>query len=199
MKKLMKFAALLIVGAMVFTACEKDVVLNVPGDATIDLGDEFDALEGVSVDGANVEDVDVLWDPAWNEFEVNHYIASYEIEGETAQRNVYVQADKLGGNYAVTDEDDDGTTYNPYPVIVARGEEYNELRFNELFFNDIIVDAIVDGSVITIPQEGHIVEGENVSIQGTGTYDGENQKILTIDYEIGYPGEDVITGTSTFN
>ena len=191
MKNLLKFTVALVISAFIFTACETEVTLTVPtSDVTIDLGDDFDELDGVTVDGADIEDVQVLWNPAWNNELVDLYVASYSVEGETAQRNVYVRADKLAKTYQVTDVDDDGTQYTPYPVIVTRGTEFNELRFNELFFDDVIVNGVVNGSVITIPQQTF----QGVSIQGTGTYDGAAQKILTIDYII-----DGIAGTSTFD
>lgn len=191
MKKLLKFTAALVIGAFVFTACQTDVTLTVPTtDATIDLGDDFDPKAGVTVDGAKLEDVQVLWNPAWNNELVDHYVASYSIEGETAQRNVYVRADKLAKTYQVTDVDEDGTQYTPYPVIVTRGTEFNELRFNELYFDDVIVNGVINGSVLTIPQQTF----QGVSIQGTGTYDGATQKILTINYTI-----DGVAGTSTFD
>lgn len=190
MKNWLKFTAALVIGAFIFTACETEVTLTVPGDATIDLGDDFDPKQGVTVDGAKLEDVQVLWNPAWNNELVDHYVASYSIEGETAQRNVYVRADKLTKTYQVTDVDDDGTQYTPYPVTVTRGTEFNELRFNELYFDDAIINAVINGSVITIPQQTF----QGVSIQGTGTYDGAAHKILTINYII-----DGVPGTSTFD
>jgi len=189
MKNWLKFAAALMIGAFVFTACETEVTLTVPGDATIDLGDSFDPMEGVSVSGAKLDDVLVLENPQFSNVLVDHYVFSYSVEGETAQRNVYVQADKLARTYQVTDVDDDGTQYAPYPVIVTRGPEFNQLRFNELYFDNIIVNAVINGPVITIPQQTH----QGVSIQGTGTYNGETQRILTINYTI-----DGVTGTSTF-
>lgn len=195
MKKWLKFAAVIMVGALIFTACEKDVTLSVPGEAVIDLGDEFDPLAGVTVDGAKVEDVQVLWNPAWSNVLVNHYVATYQIEGETAQRDVYVRADKLARSYAVTEVDNAGT-YGPYPVIVTTGNAFNELRFNELFFDDIIVNATIDGEAMTIPTQSFF--GGDVIINGTGTYNGSTQRVLSIDYTIDYFGEDIV-GTATFN
>ncbi len=191
MKNWLKFTMTLVIGAFIFTACETEVTLTVPTtDVTIDLGDEFDPLNGVTVDGADIEDVQVLWNPAWSNVLVDHYVASYSVEGQTGQRNVYVQADKLAKTYQVTDVDNDGTQYTPYPVSVTRGPEFNELRFNELYFENIIVLGVINGPVLTIPQQ--TLQG--VSIEGTGTYDGEAQKILTIDYII-----DGVPGTSTFD
>jgi len=194
MKNWLKFTAALIIGAFIFTACETEVTLTVPGDATIDLGDDFDPKAGVTVDGAKLEDVQVLWNPAWNNELVDLYVASYSVEGETAQRNVYVRADKLTGNYAVTEVDNTGT-FGPYPMNVTRGTEFNELRFNELFFDDIIVNGVINGAVITIPSQNFF--SNNVTIQATGSYDGAGHKILELDYTIDYYGDEIV-GKATF-
>ncbi len=195
MKKWLKFAAVIMVGALIFTACEKDVTLSVPGEAVIDLGDEFDPLAGVTVDGAKVEDVQVLWNPAWSNVLVNHYVATYQIEGETAQRDVYVRADKLARNYAVTELDNTGS-FGPYPVVVTRGTEFNELRFNELFFDDIIVNAVIDGAAMTIPTQSFF--SGNVTVNGTGSYNGDTQRVTSINYTMDYYGEEII-GVATFD
>lgn len=181
-------------GAFIFTACETEVTLTVPGDATIDLGDDFDPKAGVTVDGAKLEDVNVLWNPAWNNELVDHYIASYTVEGESDQRNVYVRADKLTGNYAATEVDNTGT-FGPYPINVVRGPEFNEIRFNELFFDDIIINAVINGSVITIPAQNYF--NNNVTIQATGSYDGAAHKILQLNYTMNYFGDEIV-GTATF-
>lgn len=190
MKKWSKFAAILAVGAFLFTACEKDVVLNVPADATIDLGDTFDPMTGVTVEGAKLADVVVSSNPTFSNVKVDRYTFTYTVEGETATRNVFVQADKLAKTYQVTDVDDDGTSYTPYPVTVTRGTEFNQLRFNELWFDNVIVNGTVNGDVITIPTQTF----GGTAVSGTGTYDGTTQKILSITYIIGGQG-----GTSTFN
>ncbi len=194
MKNWLKFTAALVIGAFIFTACETEVTLTVPGDATIDLGDDFDPKAGVTVDGAKLEDVNVFWNPAWNNELVDLYVASYSVEGETDQRNVYVRADKLTGSYGVTEVDNTGT-FGPYPLTVTRGPEYNEIRFNELFFDDIIVNAIINGAVITIPAQNYF--GNTVTIQATGSYDGAGHKILKLDYTLLIDDEEVV-GTATF-
>jgi len=181
-----------------FTACEEDVTLDVPGAATIDLGEEFDPLDGVEVSGADLEDVDVLENPAFDNEVVNHYVFTYTVNGESATRDVYVQVDELTGTYQVTDEGDDGTTYGPYPVNVSKGNEYNELRFNEWLYDDIIVNANVIGEEIDIPEQNFIVDGADITISGTGNYDGEAGVILELHYKDDWEGE-VLEGTSTFD
>jgi hypothetical protein len=195
-KNWLKLTAALFVGALIFTACETEVTLTAPPDATIDLGDNFDEKAGLIVDGANAEDVLVLWNPAFNNELVDHYVGTYTVEGVSDTRNVYVRADKLAKTYAVVDQVDGGDTYN-YPVIVSKGTEFNELRFNELFYDDIIVDGIVNGNVITIPSQNFY--GGEVNIQGTGTYDGAAQKILQVTYTLKETGFPNLTGTVTFN
>jgi hypothetical protein len=192
----LKFTAALFIGAMIFTSCDKEVTLTAPPDATIDLGDAFDEKAGLIVDGAKVEDVNVLWNPTFNNELVDHYVFTYTVEGVSDTRNVYVRADKLAKIYAVVDQVDGGDTYN-YPVTVSRGTEFNELRFNELFYPDIIVNGVVNGSVITIPAQNFY--GGEVNIQGTGTYDGAAQKILQVTYTLKETGFSDLTGTVTFD
>lgn len=195
MKKLMKFSAALMFGALIFTACTpSETTLTVPADATIDLGDTFDPMTGVTVDGGDIDDVTVTWNPTFNANVVDKYVITYTISGESKTRNLFVRADKLAKSYSVTDVDSDGTTYNPYPVTVTRGTEYNELRFNELWYNDIIINGTISGTTLTIPSQTFTIEGSQVVVSGTGTYDGANLKISTISYNLGGT-----TGTSTFN
>ncbi len=199
MKNWMKFAAVLLFSAFVFTSCQEDeVILSVPGDATIDLGTDFDPMAEVSVDGADIEDVVWTAVPAWNANEVNHYVFTYAVADQSVDRNVYVQVDELLGTYQVIDQDDDGTTYSPYPVIVTKGAEYNSLRFNELWYAGVIVNGEVNGSVITIPsQTVNAVDG-TATVSGTGTYDGATGEILTINYNITDAAETYV-GVSTFD
>lgn len=196
MKNWLKFAAVLTLGAFLFTACSDDddddveIFLNVPADATLNLGADFDPMEGVSVQGTSIDNVEWVVNPEWNKHLVNHYVFTYVAGDKNAERNVYIQVDNLLGTYVVSDEDADGTTYTPYSVTVTKGNAYNKLRFNDLYYPDFIVNANVIGSVIEIPEQTH----QNVTVEGTGTYDGENGVILTIDYII-----DGVEGTSTFD
>ncbi len=193
----MKFAAALVIGAFVFTACEDDdVILSAPADTTLDLGAEFNPMDGVSVDGMDIEDVTWNAVPEWNIYEVNHYVFTYTAGDQVADRNVFIQVDELLGIYEVTDEDDDGTSYEPYLVTVSKGSEYNTLRFSELFYPDIFINAEVNGGFITIPEQTFF--DNTVTIEGTGSYDGETRKILVINYNIVDNGETFV-GTSTFD
>ncbi len=194
MKNWLKFAAVLVVSAVIFTACEDDdeeIFLNVPADETVDLGAEgFDPMEGVSVTGTDLENVTYEVTPQWDPYLVDQYLFTYSAEDVTAERTVYIQADNLSGNYVVSDVDDDGTEYDDYIVDVIPGSEYNELRLNEYLIEGVFINAIVNGPTITIP----VQERSGWEIQGTGSYDGEEGVILTIDYII--DGE---PGTSTFS
>ncbi len=197
MKDLIKLLSIIMVGTFVFTACEKDVVLTVPGDATIDLGEEFDPMDGVKVDGADLDDVTVSWNPKFDNTLVNHYVATYSVNGESAQRNVYVRADKLAGTYVVNDVEPDWES-GEYTVTVVAVGEYNELRFDKWLYEEIsLITGVVNGDVITIPSQDFVVEGFDVNVQGTGTYDGEAQKILQIEYTLEENGE-TYSGTSYF-
>lgn len=191
MKNLMRFSAALMFGALIFTACTpSETTLTVPADATIDLGDDFDPMTGVTVDGGDIDDVTATWNPQFNKNLVDKYVITYAISGESKTRNLFVRADKLAKTYTVTDLDNNGTTYTPYPVSVSRGTEYNELNFNELWFDDVVIHGTITGNVLTIPSQ--TVSG--VVVSGTGTYNGETQKILTITYNV-----DGTAGTSTFS
>ncbi len=199
MKNWLKFTAALVIGAFIFTACndeDPEIILTVPADATLDLGAEFDPMAGVTVDGTDISNVSWNAVPDWNIYEVNHYVFTYTAGDEMVDRNVYIQVDELLGIYEVTDEDDDGTTYAPYPVTVSKGAEFNTLRFNELYYPDILVNAEVNGSIITIPEQNYF--DNTVTIQGTGSYNGETKEILIINYTIVDNG-DTFVGTSTFD
>ncbi len=163
----MKLLAVIMVGVFVFTACEEDVSLTVPGDTYIDMGEEFDPLEGVKVSGADLEDVTVLWNPEFDNTLVNHYVASYSVNGETAQRNVYVQADKLAGDYVYQIPEFDSPDI---PFTVSMGDEFNKLRMNEFIYPDIVVYVTIDGNVITMEEQE---VKDNLFLSGTGKYDGE--------------------------
>ncbi len=194
MKAILKLFAVITVGAFLFTACEQDVTLSVPGDTTIDLGEDFDPKEGVDVSGADLEDVTVLWNPEFDNTVVNHYVASYTVNGETATRNIYVSADELAGSYVVVDEEDDWSS-DEYTVNVVSIGEYNELRFDQWLYEDIsLIEGRVEGEEVIIPNQEVY---DDLFVEGTGTYDGAEQKILTIDYKIEDEGT-VYEGTSTF-
>jgi hypothetical protein len=198
MKKLINLSLLILAVTIVFNSCsgDDDVVLNVPGDVTLNLGaTTFDPMEGVTVSGARLNDV--VWNaaPAWDPHKVNHYVFTYSVGGATEDRNVYIQVDNLVRTYQVTDRETGGGSFGPYPVQVTKGPEYNTLRFNELYYDDIVVNATVQGEVITIPEQQFF--GNQVRISGTGTYDGEAARIRTINYTI-EESMSTTTGVSTF-
>jgi hypothetical protein len=196
MKKILTYTLTIFTVTLFFIACTDDnIVLNVPADATLNLGTEFDPMAGVTVDGAQLNDVAWLVNPAWNPNQVNHYVFTYTVEDVSEQRNVYVQVDNLLRTYQVTDRDQNGGAWGPYPVQVTKGPEFNTLRFNELYYDDIIVNATVEGPVITIPQQQFF--NNQVTIEGTGEYNGETGRITSINYTI-VENNQTVTGVSTF-
>lgn len=201
MKNWLKITAALVIGAFIFTACETEVTLSVPGDTTINLGDNFDPKDGVSVDGADLEDVLVLWNPAWNNELVNHYVATYSVDGETAQRNVYVSSALLAGIYAVVDEIDGDETITYNMTVAQSTEEFNKLLIsNFLGFPSLQGQAIVEGTTVTVPKFTPPGWEPAESIEATGTYNGATKRLLTFSYTIVelFEGSEVITtGTAT--
>jgi hypothetical protein len=196
MKNRFPYAIALFAFITFFASCsDDDVTLSVPGDVTLNLGADFDPMAGVEVDGARVADVVWTVTPVWNPYHVNHYVFTYTVEETTEERNVYVQVDNLLRTYQVTDEDENGTAWGPYPVQVTKGPAFNSLRLNELFYDDIIVNATVDGPVITIPQQRFF--NNQVTIEGTGEYDGEAGRITQITYTI-VENNETFTGVSVF-
>ncbi len=201
MKNWLKITAALVIGAFIFTACETEVTLSVPGDTTINLGDNFDPKDGVSVDGANLDDVQVLWNPAWNNELVDHYVASYSVDGETAQRNVYVSSSLLAGSYAVVDEIDGDETITYNMTVNQSTEEFNKLLIpNFLGFENLQGQAIVEGTTVTVPRFTPSGWDPTESIEATGTYNGATKRLLTFSYTIVelFDGSELITtGTAT--
>ncbi len=197
MKNWMKFAAALVIGAFVFTACEDDeVILSVPSDTELNLGAEFNPMDGVAVDGADIEDVSWNAVPAWNIYEVNHYVFTYTVENQVADRNVYITSDLLAGTYDVVDLEEDATTPITYSTTVLQHlEDYNKLLIQGFAgFSGVTATATVAGSEIIIPEfrPANWVEGEGIS--ATGTYDGENRALVSFDIIIKeLVGEEVVT------
>jgi hypothetical protein len=196
----LKFTAALFVGALIFTACETEVTLTAPPDATIDLGESFDEKAGLIVDGAKAEDVLVLWNPAFNNELVDHYVGTYTVEGVSDSRNVYVKSNLLAGPYSVSDAIAGGPTLTYNVTVTQSTQEFNRLLIDG--FNDfnIQVYALVNGNAITIPTQTptnwNAGAGENV--QGTGTYDGANKRLTSFTYTINYlEGGSIVTDTGT--
>lgn len=199
MKNLLKIIATLVVGLLVFTACEDDSTLNVPASTEIDLGEEFNPLDGVTVDDGDLEDVDYTWTDSLDNTIVGEYVITYDLNGTTMSRSVFVTAAALAGTYVVVDEQP-GFTSDEYDVNVIKANAYNELRLSGWLYTeyDGLLNAVVDGEVITIPSQDITAEGSNINIQGTGSYNGATQKIIEIEYTIVEDDDDPVSGTSDF-
>lgn len=205
MKNCLKFTAALLIGTFIFTACESEVTLTVPADITIQLGDNFDSMEGVKVDGAKLEDVVVLENPQFSNVHVNHYVFSYSVDGETAQRNVYVSSSLLAGSYSISDAIDSGGTETYVMTVTQSSQEFNRLIISNFlgYGQNYQGQAIVEGASVTIPKFTPTNWDPAESIEATGTYDGAAKKLLTLSYTIIelHPdtGNELITsGTATF-
>jgi hypothetical protein len=197
----LKFTAALFIGAMIFTSCETEVTLTAPPDATIDLGETFDEKAGLIVDGAKVEDVNVLWNPAFNNELVDHYVFTYSVEGVSDTRNVYVRSNLLAGPYAVSDAVAGGPTLNYNVTVTQSTQEFNRILIDG--FNDfnIQVYATINGNAITIPVQTPTNWTAAENVQGTGTYDGANKRLTSFTYTVNYLDAGSIvteTGTATY-
>jgi hypothetical protein len=197
----LNFAAALTFGAFIFTACESEVTLTAPADATIDLGADFDERAGIIVDGAKAEDVQVLWVPAFNNNRVDHYVATYTVDGVNDQRNVYVRSNLLTGAYRASDviEGASPITYNV--EVKQSSQEFNRILLEGIADFNIEPYATINGSVITIPLQTPSNWTSSESIEGTGTYNGEAKSLSTINYTIKFlDGGNIVTenGVATF-
>ena len=195
-KNWLKFAAALTIGAFIFTACESEVTLTAPADATIDLGEEFDEKAGLIVDGADVEDVSVLWNPAFNNELVDHYVGTYTVDGVSDQRNVYVRSNLLAGPYSVLDAVDGGGNLNYNVTVTQSSQEFNRLLIDGFGDFNIQVYATINGSAITVPLQTPTNWTGAESVQATGSYNGETKTLQSFTYTIKYlDGGEVITET----
>ncbi|MEE4176894.1 MAG: hypothetical protein V2I46_05230 [Bacteroides sp.] len=184
---------------LTFTSCQKDPLITLNGgDVELDLGEDF-VDPGYETEGIS-GDVQELWNPEFSKYKVNHYVLTYVYETANAQRNVYVKSDLLAGTYSVVDVSDDGTfTYNS--SVAQSSQAFNRLIISNLGDFEGIPDVLMDieGDVITIERQELWTSQEWV--EGTGTYNGETQSLIEIDYTMTYlVGGDprTITGTLTF-
>ena len=208
-KQILALLAIFTFGAFLFTSCETDdAVINTPADAFIDLGDEFDPMEGVTVDNGNLEDVEHDFTPSFDNKKVNHYVLTYTLGQVTATRNVYVRANNIAGNYTVNDvvTGYEAGTYN-YNVTVDfltagdPADRYNKLILREFSAYMPLRDftVTIDGTHITLPPTQP--DGWLGTLEGSGTFkedsDG-NFSIVNITYN--YSDDDESgTGIATFS
>jgi len=139
--------------------------------------------------------------------EVNSYTVTYVAYDNagnrgTATRVVKVKSDLLGGSYNCSDyvngavvPSNNGTF--SYEIQVTKvSNEFNKLKFNNLggFGDAVILYATVSGTAITIPVQTVNVPGKGlVTLSGSGTYNGDEKKITSLNYTTDGFGNGIIT------
>ncbi len=200
MKKNFFIVLLLLMAATVFmTGCEKDPLITLKGgEVVLQLGEDF-VDPGYETEGIS-GDVQMLWNPEFSKYKVNHYVLTYVAGAANAQRDVYVKSDRLAGTYNVVDVSDDGT-FNYSSTITQSSQAFNRLilaNFGD--FEGIPSVALeIEGDDIIIERQTLWTAQEWV--EGTGTYDGENQTLVAIEYTMTYLDGGTprtINGTLTF-
>lgn len=197
-RNLIKFTITLLIGATIFgfSGCQPEITVTAPPDATIDLGESFDPMAGLIVEGAKEEDVVLLWNPTFNNNLVNEYVATYVVEGVSDQRSVFVRSNLLAGPYRVSDVVTGGGTFTYDVTVTQSGTAFNRILINGFADFDITVHADIVGNVITIPLQTPTNWTATESVQGTGTYDGVNRRLTSFTYTIKH-GNPLVTETGT--
>jgi hypothetical protein len=184
-KNWLNFAAFLMMGTILFSACNKETILTAPPDIIIDLGQALDEREGIVVEGGKESKVLVTWAPEFNNEIVDHYIATYSLEDVIADRNVYVSSGLLAGQYSVVDTPENYPVENYNMTVTKSTQEYNKLLIsNFLGFTNLQVVAVVEGTIVKVVKYTPQGWATGESIEATGTYDGKTKKLLNLTYEI---------------
>jgi len=174
----------LMAATVVMTGCEKDPLITLKGgEVVLQLGEDF-VDPGYETEGIS-GDVQKLWNPAFSKYKVNHYVLTYVAGAANAQRDVYVKSDRLAGTYTVVDVSDDGTfTYSS--GVTESSQEFNRLILSNFGdFEGIPPVALeLEGDDITI--ERQTLWSSQEWVEGTGTYNGENQTLTAIEYTMTY-------------
>jgi len=210
MKKRMLFVgSLFICGILFFTACETtdltapviSIVGN--GEITIDLGDVYTDQGATAQDNkdGNITDKIVVTGIPSNTFQCGTYNIKYTVTDKAgnqaeASRILKIRSDKLAGTYSVNEVKK--TLYNA--TVTQSSTTYNKILINNFgaYGTTVTLEAIVEGSTITVPAQ-NVTQGTDVAvIQGTGTYNGELFKILTISYTETFPGLAPTTYNATY-
>jgi hypothetical protein len=210
MKKRMLFIGSLIVSGMLFfTACETTdltapvISLTGSGEITIDLGDTYNDQGATAQDNkdGNITTQIVVTGLPQNTFQCGTYTITYTVTDKAgnqtqATRILKIRSNKLAGTYDVNEVKK--TVYNA--TVTQSSTTYNKILINNFgaYGPAITLEAIVDGSVITVPAQ-NVTQGAEVAvIQGTGTYNGSLFKILTITYTETFPGQSPTTYNATY-
>ncbi len=205
-KNLLTILAVLVAGAFIFTACSEDDPIDpyielVGGDVELQLGEEF-VDPGYTTEG--IADVQLLWNPEFNKHKVDHYVLTYAATDANvnAQRNVYVRSDRLAGLYEVTDEDDEGGSFDFESSVVQSDQAFNKMYIQNFGNWEDIPNVIlfIEGDQIIIEKQE--LWSEDEWVEATGTYDGEARLIKEIEYTMVVLVEDdpvTVSGVQTFH
>jgi hypothetical protein len=214
-KSLILSSMALFVAGSILVSCKKDETAPTvtPKDgttSTFDLGAAVDPGATANDDSDGDISASVISDfaTAVKKNEVNTYTVTYKVADKagnegTATRTVKVKSDKLSGLYEASDvvtgaaDSTFNGTFAWTSTVTQSTTEYNKLIFSNFGgFAVGTVYATVTGTNITIPSQTVGVNGGgNVTVAGTGTYDGVAFKVKTLSYSAGILGQGVTTLT----
>lgn len=207
-KNILVLGAIAIATASVFTSCKKDdttppeLALNGDAEISINLGDTYNDA-GVTATDDRDKDIQsrVVTTGTVDNTKCGTYIITYNVSDEAGnpatevKRTVKVKSDKLAGTYNVSDvvtganPPSGNGTYTYVVTVTQSTSEYNKILISNFggFGTGVSVYAYVEGSNITIPSQALSGDpqfsGSGASnISGTGTYNGGQFKITSINY-----------------
>lgn len=163
-------------------------------------GTAIDAVDGVIT-------VTSDWSKSVKINEVKSYIVNYKASDKagnlsTTTRTVKVKSDLLAGGYDCTDVRAGSAnpayngTFNYTVTVTQSPDEFGQIRLLNFggFGSSVQVLANVAGNSITIPTQTKIISGGGpITFSGSGTYNGAEKKITTINYTTDGFGNGAIT------
>ncbi len=205
MNKISKLVyAVVISASVVMIGCKQDditnptLVLNGDSVVKIDLGQvyaESGATAGDDRDGDLTKAI--ITSGIVDNTKCGKYTLTYEVNDEAGNadsktRTVYVKSDKLAGTYGVNDVVTNSQVANgtfAYDITVAQSSTiYNRVLISNFGgFAQTAIYANVEGTAVTIPSQTTTVQGQQaqVTVSGSGTYDGTQLALKTINYNAG--------------
>lgn len=209
-KGIVLIGALIMTGIMFFSACET-TDLTAPVISLLGSGNVVQNLNVPYVDAGatatdnkdgNITSSIVVTGLPVNEIQCGETIIKYNVNDKAGNaatevtRSVKIKSDLLVGTYSVNETKK--TTYNT--TVTQSSTVYNKILINNFggYGTNITLEAIVDGATITVPAQT-ITQGSDVyTIQGTGTYNGAEYKILTMTYTETLPPQAPITYSAVY-
>lgn len=203
MKNWIKFSSALLMVLVLFTACQDDAepeITVMPEDVTLQLGEEWDYMTGVSVENFELNDVVVSQAPTFNKHLVDHYAFTYAAGTATADRNVYVSSAALAGTYSVSDLEDGATSPFTYNLTVLQHvTDFNRLVIQGFAgFSNVTAEAVINGAFLMVNEFTPAAWSAGESISATGSYNGETKALVSLDIIIKeLVGGEIVTTNST--